>query len=126
MLRIGATSAALPRPCLIDRALAGLAVKKDAITVVELDQAFANADPSDEFLFDRQQSELRYVDPNYLLDPAVLFELSNFLSELAGKWQMAPQTAPPEEIAALYAFLASDEGGYFTGAVISIDGGETA
>jgi NAD(P)-dependent dehydrogenase (short-subunit alcohol dehydrogenase family) len=34
--------------------------------------------------------------------------------------------AAPEEIAALYAFLASDEGAYFTGAVISIDGGETA
>jgi NAD(P)-dependent dehydrogenase (short-subunit alcohol dehydrogenase family) len=34
--------------------------------------------------------------------------------------------AAPEEIASLYAFLASDEGAYFTGAVISIDGGETA
>jgi meso-butanediol dehydrogenase / (S,S)-butanediol dehydrogenase / diacetyl reductase len=34
--------------------------------------------------------------------------------------------AKPEEIAALYAFLASDEGAYFTGAVISMDGGETA
>ena len=34
--------------------------------------------------------------------------------------------ATPEEIAALDAFLASDEGGYFTGATISIDGGELA
>jgi NAD(P)-dependent dehydrogenase (short-subunit alcohol dehydrogenase family) len=34
--------------------------------------------------------------------------------------------ARPEELAALYAFLASDEGAYFTGAVISMDGGETA
>jgi hypothetical protein len=63
-------------------------------------------DGSDELLFDRQQSELRYVDPNYLLDPAVLFELSNFLSQLAGKWQMAPQAAPPEEIALPPAALA--------------------
>jgi NAD(P)-dependent dehydrogenase (short-subunit alcohol dehydrogenase family) len=34
--------------------------------------------------------------------------------------------ARPEEIASLFAFLASDEGAYFTGAVISLDGGETA
>jgi NAD(P)-dependent dehydrogenase (short-subunit alcohol dehydrogenase family) len=34
--------------------------------------------------------------------------------------------ARPDEIAALFAFLASDEGAYFTGATISVDGGETA
>jgi NAD(P)-dependent dehydrogenase (short-subunit alcohol dehydrogenase family) len=34
--------------------------------------------------------------------------------------------ADPEEIAALFAFLASDEAAYITGAAIPIDGGETA
>ena len=34
--------------------------------------------------------------------------------------------ARPEEIAALFAFLASEESSYLTGAVVSIDGGETA
>ena len=34
--------------------------------------------------------------------------------------------ARPEEIAALFAFLASDEGAYITGAAIPIDGGELA
>jgi meso-butanediol dehydrogenase/(S,S)-butanediol dehydrogenase/diacetyl reductase len=34
--------------------------------------------------------------------------------------------ARPEEIAALFAFLASDEAAYVTGAAITIDGGETA
>src|SRR5262249_9744157 len=34
-------------------------------------------------------------------------------------------TAKPEEIAALVAFVASDEGRYMTGAIVSIDGGLT-
>lgn len=34
--------------------------------------------------------------------------------------------ARPEEVAALFAFLASDEGAYITGAAIPIDAGETA
>ena len=34
--------------------------------------------------------------------------------------------AEPAEIGALYAFLASDEAKYITGADIRIDGGETA
>jgi NAD(P)-dependent dehydrogenase (short-subunit alcohol dehydrogenase family) len=34
--------------------------------------------------------------------------------------------ATPDEIAGLFAWLASDDAGYLTGAVITIDGGETA
>jgi 3-oxoacyl-[acyl-carrier protein] reductase len=34
-------------------------------------------------------------------------------------------TAKPEEIASLIAFVASDEGRYMTGAIVSIDGGLT-
>jgi NAD(P)-dependent dehydrogenase (short-subunit alcohol dehydrogenase family) len=34
--------------------------------------------------------------------------------------------AEPEEVAALFAFLASDEAAYITGQCIVIDGGETA
>jgi NAD(P)-dependent dehydrogenase (short-subunit alcohol dehydrogenase family) len=34
--------------------------------------------------------------------------------------------ASPEEIAALFAFLASDECPYFTGSALICDGGETA
>jgi meso-butanediol dehydrogenase/(S,S)-butanediol dehydrogenase/diacetyl reductase len=34
--------------------------------------------------------------------------------------------AKPEEIAALFAYLASDDAAYVTGQVFTIDGGETA
>ena len=34
--------------------------------------------------------------------------------------------ATPEELAGLFAYLASDEAAYFTGSVIVMDGGETA
>ncbi|MEY2414028.1 MAG: hypothetical protein QOD84_2634, partial [Acidobacteriaceae bacterium] len=34
--------------------------------------------------------------------------------------------AKPEEVASLFAFLASDEASYLTGHVYTIDGGETA
>ena len=34
-------------------------------------------------------------------------------------------TATPDEVAALVAFIASDEGRYMTGSIVSIDGGLT-
>jgi NAD(P)-dependent dehydrogenase (short-subunit alcohol dehydrogenase family) len=34
--------------------------------------------------------------------------------------------ATPEELAGLFAYMASDEAAYFTGSVIVMDGGETA
>ena len=66
------------------------------------------------------------VCPGYVLTPMQEAEYSpEMLAEVNASIPLGRHAAP-EEIAALYAFLASDEGGYFTGAVISIDGGETA
>lgn len=42
-----------------------------------------------------------------------------------GKLRTPLGTASPEEVAALVAFVASDEGRYMTGAIVSIDGGLT-
>ena len=66
------------------------------------------------------------VCPGYVLTPMQKAEYSpEMLAEVDAGIPLG-RHARPEELAALYAFLASDEGAYFTGAVISMDGGETA
>jgi meso-butanediol dehydrogenase/(S,S)-butanediol dehydrogenase/diacetyl reductase len=66
------------------------------------------------------------VCPGYVLTPMQKAEYTPEMLEQVNASIPLGRHAKPEEIAALYAFLASDEGAYFTGAVISMDGGETA
>jgi meso-butanediol dehydrogenase / (S,S)-butanediol dehydrogenase / diacetyl reductase len=66
------------------------------------------------------------VCPGYVLTPMQEAEYSQEMLAAVNASIPLGRHASPDEIAALYAFLASDEGAYFTGAVISIDGGETA
>jgi NAD(P)-dependent dehydrogenase (short-subunit alcohol dehydrogenase family) len=66
------------------------------------------------------------VCPGYVLTPMQEAEYTPAMLEQVNATIPLGRHASPDEIAALYAFLASDEGAYFTGAVISIDGGETA
>jgi NAD(P)-dependent dehydrogenase (short-subunit alcohol dehydrogenase family) len=66
------------------------------------------------------------VCPGYVLTPMQEAEYSPAMLEQVNASIPLGRHASPDEIAALYAFLASDEGAYFTGAVITIDGGETA
>ncbi|HVP75074.1 MAG TPA: SDR family NAD(P)-dependent oxidoreductase [Gaiellaceae bacterium] len=66
------------------------------------------------------------VCPGYVLTPMQEAEYTpEMLAEVDASIPLG-RHARPEEIAALFAFLASDEAGYFTGAVISVDGGEIA
>ena len=66
------------------------------------------------------------VCPGYVLTPMQRAEYTDeMLAEVNASIPLG-RHASPEEIASLYAFLASDEGAYFTGAVLTIDGGETA
>ena len=66
------------------------------------------------------------VCPGYVLTPMQRAEYSDEMLAEVNAGIPLGRHASPDEVASLYAYLASDEGGYFTGAVISIDGGETA
>lgn len=65
------------------------------------------------------------VCPGYVLTPMQLAEYTPEMLEEVNRRIPARRHADPEEIAALFAFLASDEARYITGQCIVIDGGET-
>jgi NAD(P)-dependent dehydrogenase (short-subunit alcohol dehydrogenase family) len=66
------------------------------------------------------------VCPGYVLTPMQRAEYSDeMLADVNASIPLG-RHADPSEIAGLFAFLASDEGAYFTGAVLNIDGGEIA
>lgn len=66
------------------------------------------------------------VAPGYVLTPMQKAEYTPAMLDAVNARIPLRRHAGPEEIAALFAFLASDDGAYFTGAVLPIDGGETA
>jgi NAD(P)-dependent dehydrogenase (short-subunit alcohol dehydrogenase family) len=66
------------------------------------------------------------VCPGYVLTPMQRAEYSDEMLAEVNAGIPLGRHASPEEIASLFAFLASDDGAYLTGATISIDGGETA
>ena len=66
------------------------------------------------------------VCPGYVLTPMQEAEYTDeMLAQVDAKIPLR-RHARPEEIAAVYAFLASDDAAYITGAAITVDGGETA
>ena len=66
------------------------------------------------------------VCPGYVLTPMQQSECTPEMLETVNRQIPMGRHARPDEIAALFAFLASDEAAYITGQCISIDGGETA
>ncbi|MFC5591223.1 SDR family NAD(P)-dependent oxidoreductase [Sporosarcina soli] len=66
------------------------------------------------------------VCPGYVLTPMQIAEYSPEALEQVNEGIPLKRHAQPEEVAALYAFLASSEAKYITGQHIPIDGGELA
>ncbi|KOP78403.1 oxidoreductase [Lysinibacillus sp. FJAT-14745] len=66
------------------------------------------------------------ICPGYVLTPMQKAEYTPEMLEQVNAGIPLKRHALPEEIAALYAFLASDQAAYITGQNISIDGGELA
>jgi len=66
------------------------------------------------------------IAPGYVLTPMQRAEYTDAMLEEVNRKIPLGRHATPEEIAGLFAYLASDDGAYFTGQVFVIDGGETA
>ena len=66
------------------------------------------------------------VAPGYVLTPMQRAEYSDAMLEEVNRKIPLGRHAKPEEIAALFAYLASDDAAYVTGQVFTIDGGEIA
>jgi meso-butanediol dehydrogenase / (S,S)-butanediol dehydrogenase / diacetyl reductase len=66
------------------------------------------------------------VCPGYVLTPMQRAEYTDEMLAAVNEGIPLKRHADPEEIAALFAFLASDDASYITGAAIATDGGETA
>jgi NAD(P)-dependent dehydrogenase (short-subunit alcohol dehydrogenase family) len=66
------------------------------------------------------------VAPGYVLTPMQRAEYTDAMLDEVNRKIPLRRHAKPEEIAALFAFLASDDAAYVTGQVVTIDGAETA
>jgi NAD(P)-dependent dehydrogenase (short-subunit alcohol dehydrogenase family) len=66
------------------------------------------------------------VAPGYVLTPMQRAEYTDEMLEEVNRKLPLRRHARPEEVAGLFAFLASDEAAYITGHVYAIDGGEIA
>lgn len=66
------------------------------------------------------------IAPGYVMTPMQRAEYTPEMLDATNRKIPLGRHALPEEVASLFAYLASDEASYITGAVIPIDAGETA
>jgi NAD(P)-dependent dehydrogenase (short-subunit alcohol dehydrogenase family) len=73
----------------------------------------------------RQGIRCNAIAPGVIVTPA-LEATAPEIKEVIGKYTLTPRLGTPEDIAALVAFLGSDESGYITGTCIEINGGTSS
>jgi NAD(P)-dependent dehydrogenase (short-subunit alcohol dehydrogenase family) len=66
------------------------------------------------------------IAPGYILTPMQRAEYTDEMLEEVNRKIPLKRHGKPEEVAAYFAFLASDEAQYLTGQICVLDGGETA
>jgi NAD(P)-dependent dehydrogenase (short-subunit alcohol dehydrogenase family) len=66
------------------------------------------------------------VAPGYVLTPMQRAEYTDAMLDAVNQKIPLRRHTQPEEVAALFAFLASDDAQFITGAIYTIDGAETA
>ena len=64
--------------------------------------------------------------PGLIMTPAVEIGMTRESVEMILDHHLTPEAGRPEDIAAMVAFLASEEARYVTGQLISVDGGITS
>jgi NAD(P)-dependent dehydrogenase (short-subunit alcohol dehydrogenase family) len=75
--------------------------------------------------YGRQGVRCNAIAPGVIVTPAMRATAPDVLA-FASKYVLTPRLGTPEDIAALTAFLASDEAGYITGECIGINGGKNS
>jgi NAD(P)-dependent dehydrogenase (short-subunit alcohol dehydrogenase family) len=77
-------------------------------------------------MYGRHGIRCNAIAPGLVLSPPALAQMSAEQLDISARSRLISRAGTPEDIAAMAAFLASDEAGFITGQIINVDGGVLA